>query len=415
MIPKCLFVAGNFNKSNPMSKKRFFIAPFGCARRRVDAERIKNYFLANGVDRSALAEEADYLVVITCDLSKAKEETCIRCIQKFKKLKGKLVIYGCLPAMNPEVLATVYDGKTVITKEIDGFDACYPEFPVKFRDIADPNRELELGLYDLKILEGYGSAHGIQEGVCPAKPILIHGAQKRQRTGADSFYNEDLFALRISEGCLGSCSYCSIRKAIGRLKSKPVSLLISELREGITKRQYNINILASDTGSYGLDIGSSFPELLWSILNEDKRIAIEFIQDLNPHWICRYKEDFINLAKTGRIKSIIAPFQSGNSRVLKLMHRDLDLSEFRETINNMRKHCPGIKLGTQVIVGFPTETEEEYMDTVNYIKECKFNKVDIFAYYEVDGSVSKQLTPKVEPRQILDRAERMRVAVNTLS
>jgi tRNA A37 methylthiotransferase MiaB len=187
------------------------------------------------------------------------------------------------------------------------------------------------------------------------------------------------------------------------------------LRKGIARKQYKINILASDTGSYGLDIGSSFPELLRSILNEDKRITIEFIQDLNPRWICRYKEDFIDLAKTGRIKSIVAPFQSGNNRVLKLMHRDLNLNEFKETISSMRKHCPGIKLGTQVIVGFPTETEEEFMDTVNFVKECKFDQVDIFAYHEVDGSDSKQVTPKVEPCQILDRAERMRVVVNMLS
>jgi len=393
-------------------EKQVHIASFGCKRRFVDAERIKNYFSANGIDMSVSPKEADYLIIVTCGLTKDVEARCISCIESFKKLKGKLLIYGCLPAMNPEALAKVYDGKTVITMEIAKFDELFPEFAVKFKDIPDANRALEIKPaarkpypYPLRALKRL---------LKPVYLLLVKKPETEERQ-EDIGCNNNFFTLRISEGCLGSCSYCNIRKAIGRLKSKPVSLLLRELRKGLAENQYKINIISSDTGSYGMDIGSTLPELLWAILNEDKRITIEFIQDLHPHWICRYKKDFIDMAKTGRIKSMLTAFQSGNSRILKLMRRDTDLKEFKETINSMREYCPGIKIRTQAIVGFPTETEEEFMDTLNFIKECGFNQVDIFPYYELEGMESKNITPKVEPSRISVRVKKMRNAIDAPS
>lgn len=187
-------------------------------------------------------------------------------------------------------------------------------------------------------------------------------------------FNNRFFTLRISEGCLGNCSYCTIKKAIGRLKSKPESVILTELKAALLKKQYHININSSDSGSYGLDIDSNLPKLLNAILNENKKIIIEYIQDLHPFWIIRYKEEMLRLVGTKRIKSILSAVQSWNKRILKLMNRYIDLEEFNEIMNRMKEIYPHLRLRTQVIVGFPTETEEEFEDTVAFIKKASLTR-----------------------------------------
>lgn len=419
--------------------KRFFIAAFGCPRRLVDAERIKNYFLANKQNAAASAEEADYIVVVTCGLSKSVEDICIKYISDVKKFKGRLVVYGCLPAINPERLKSIYDGKVIITKNIEEIDGSFPELPIRFKYIVDANKavgaipefpsirkfikeKLHLNPREIfKCLMGFQLTGSDQFRSGAARRDELHRGNDgafvhpvERDLGGIGFSNR-FFSLRISEGCLGSCSYCSIKKAIGTLKSKSVGSILDELRRGIAAKQYGINILASDTGSYGLDIGTSLPELLRAILNEDPRVTIEFIQDLNPFWICRYKKEFIDLVSTRRIKSFLTPFQSGNARILKLMRRSIDLTEFKEVVRSMRNVYLDLELRTQVIVGFPTETEEEFQDTLNYLKEVEFNQCDPFAYFEVEGSDSGKLTPKVEARVISERLRRMNLFLSRKS
>ena len=417
--------------------KKFFIAAFGCPRRLVDAERIKNYFLANKQLAAASAEEADYMVVVTCGLLKSVEDSCIEYISSVKELKAKLVVYGCLPAMNPKRLNSIYDGKVVFTKNIEEISDSFPELPIKLKNIADANKSVgafpkirpirkfikeKLHFNPRKILSrmirflagptGSGPLRAeADQRYLRDKGALIYPLEKEW--GGIGF-NSRFFSLRISEGCLGSCSYCNIKKAIGNLKSKSIASILDELRKGVAARQYQVNILASDTGSYGLDIGTSLPELLQAILNEDKRITIEFIQDLNPFWICRYKKQFVELINTQRIKSILTPFQSGNTRILKLMNRPMDLIEFKKVVRSMRNAYAGLKLRTQVIVGFPTETEQEFLDTVNYLKEVEFDECDPLAYFEVEGSDSEKFTPKVEASTIAERLKRIKKELEDL-
>ena len=147
----------------------------------------------------------------------------------------------------------------------------------------------------------------------------------------------------------------------------------------------------------------TLPQILKEILAQDERIVIEFVQDLNPFFFCKYKNELVKLIATGRIKSTSVPFQSGSERILKLMNRRLDFSEFRETIKEIKKVNPAFKLRTQVIIGFPTETDDDFLKTMELLGDCNFNEVDLFAYYEGDGTVSQTITPKVSVEVISRR------------
>ena len=373
----------------------FYMETYGCSRRYLDAERINSYFVSNGLKRTMSPLTADYLIVVSCGLTRDKEDAVMDAVIRLKRFKGRMLVYGCMPAMNAERIGAVYSGDTLATKDIDNIDDFFPEFSNKFKDIGDANRIIASFPNPLK------------------KFISSFIAQSHKNEGLPDGigFDERIFTLRVSEGCLGSCSYCNIRKAIGTIKSKPVQKLLEELDRYPLNMRLEINLISSDTGAYGLDIGSSFPELLSAVLNKNDGIVIKFIQDLHPYWICKYSEQLIELLSTRRIKSILTAVQSGNPRILKLMKRWVDLGRFAEIIGRMKNIYPDLKLRTQVIAGFPSETEQEFQDTIEYVNHCGFDEVDIFAYYETDGTDSAGIKPDIPRKIVLERVNRMRRSI----
>ncbi len=409
---------------------RFYIEAHGCSRRLLDGERINNYLLANEGVRVSNPIEAQNLIIVTCALTQTMTEECFLKIKILGKFKGRLIVYGCLPEMFPEKIRGIFDGRVLATKDILQMDDFFPEFKVKFHMIPDANRTLKVFGNALNLKTGLRSFFTLQANrIRRAGRILINEYASswpisiRLNKVISDFYRmgrpliEGVFggigfdpgigSIRVSEGCEGRCSYCGIRKAIGRTKSKPIKAIQDELRSIVKSGQYRVNVCSSDVGSYGVDIHSSLPELLWAILRYDKRVQIEFLQDLNPHWVCYYKEKIIELVGEQRINGILMPVQSGSEKILKLMRRDLDLQKFKQCVAQIRRQDPRIRLKTQVIVGFPAETEDDFQHTVGYLEECGFDQVDIFTYYEVDVAETKTLTPKVAYDVIQKRLDRL--------
>ncbi len=401
--------------------KKFFIEALGCALRELDAEKIKNWLLSNGWKFTLSPNEADYIFFVICGLNKERCEDGVNRINAFKKMKGELIVVGCLPIMHPEMYYKVFSGKTVHTKEIEKIDDIFPEFKIKFVDTVDANKSFvspardlvqisrrinkdSLGLYMSKLKDSIFEAFNALFSGRPLRNIegLVGGV------GFDNTY----FSLRVSDGCSWNYSYCSMKKAIGDLKSKSLDTLMDEVRRGIENKQFKINIISADSGSYGMDIGENLPKLLERILAEDKRIVIEFIQDLNPFYLCKFRKELVDLIKTKRVKSSSTPFQSGSSRILGLMNRRLDFDIFKQTVKEIRQVNPNFKLRTQVIIGFPSETNEDFQKTLQVISDCKFDEVDLFHYYEGSDTISEQIDPKVSTEVI---SERMKIAKKHLN
>lgn len=122
--------------------EKFIIKCFVCSRRGLDAERICNFLVANVLERTDSPEEANYMVVVTCGLTRSRTNAAIVAISDFQKFKGKLVVYGCLPAMDPESVKSVYSEKTLFTQYIERLDEFF-NLPVKFKDIPDANKAIE--------------------------------------------------------------------------------------------------------------------------------------------------------------------------------------------------------------------------------------------------------------------------------
>lgn len=377
------------------SENTFAIVNHGCSRRGLDAGRIGNFFLANGWKEALRPARARVVVVVTCGLTEGQIEKTLRSIADFNRMPGRLIVCGCMPAMVPERIRKVFKGECLAVKDMGSFDRFFPGMSVPFSAIKDSAYiwgqagQPSAGRSTMTVVRTAGGGYRLLE-------------QVEGRWGGIGF-NGRFAAVRISEGCLGTCSYCSIRKAIGRLKSKPLDLIGREVEALVAARQFRINIASSDSGSYGLDIGSSFPQALRCILAQDRRVVIEYIQDLNPFWIERYRTEMLGILRRKRIRSMLVPIQSGSSRVLGLMRRPLDIGAFGQTLKKMKAACPELRVRTQVIVGFPGETPDDFRHTLEFLRDSPIDQVDIFPYFEVRGTPARSLKPKVPCAQIKQR------------
>ena len=410
--------------------RSFTILFLGCARRQLDCERIRSYFAANGLQWVEDPERADVIVVSSCGLSKEFEDRCLDFLRRALRCRGEVVLYGCLPSMNPERVDGVFDGKIVNTRTIDKFDAEFPGLPVPMREIPDANRAfapapgssvgaLKRRLKRFDLYHPVRLAHVIWRGIGPIAaelhktlPWLVPAGLVSPALPFAIDFNNELFTLRIAEGCRGKCSYCTIRRAIGGLESKPLDDLLVELRSGLREGARRINVISSDTGSWGTDRGETLPELLRAVLAEDENLVIQFIQDLHPSWICRYGPELEELVATGRIRSILTAVQSGSERVLSLMRRPTDLALFRRTLKALRRASPRLRLRTQIIVGFPSETEEDLRETMALVRACRFDEVDVFTYFETPSMASAKIQPKVTGDASAARAKLLAGAVS---
>ncbi|MBN1389294.1 MAG: radical SAM protein [Candidatus Thermoplasmatota archaeon] len=398
--------------------KTFYINCSGCARSGMNAEKIKNYLIKNDLIMVDAVERADLILMLTCGLPTSTPHE-LKVIQEYKKLKGEIIICGCLPAMEPERLAEVFDGRTVITKELERIDEIFPDLRYKFKDMDDTNRLFTEGHYhqysrDAKIpitalfLESFAYfVRGLQRIVLNVIEYEVK-MPFLERTGLPRLIevDPDGYSIRISSGCLGNCSYCAIKDAIGRLRSKSPDDILEEIRIAISKGEYRISFVSDDAGAYGLDIGTNLVSLLKRVLEEDERIQIEYLQDVHPQYLCRFGDEFIELVRTGRIKSLQTAVQSGSERVLKLMNRPLDVEEYKTIIKKMKKAYPAIRIRTQMIVGFPSETEKDFEETVRLLRDCHFDQTDAYQYHEYSSCDSKKIFPKI-PKETMEERQRI--------
>ena len=368
----------------------------------MNAEKIKTYLIMNNLRMVDTPELADFILMFTCGLFTPTPYELYQ-IQEYQKLKGELIVCGCLPAMEPERVANVFDGKIVITKELEKIDNLFPDFRFKFKDVDEPNSLFRNGNY----YEDEEDEDSIKGDKKILTSILEHEIRipLLNKTNLPRLIETDPnhYLIRISRGCAGNCSYCAIRFAVGKLHSKEPDEIIREVIRAISRGTYKISLVSDDTGAYGQDIGTNIVNLLKQILNIDPRIEIEYLQDLNPLYLCRYGDELVDLIRTKRIKSFQTAIQSGSERVLRLMNRPTDVKRYKTLIEKMRKVYPGIKIRNQIIVGFPSETEEDFNETKRLLKECKFDQVDVYLYREYSLCNSAMIFPKVSKEIKINR------------
>lgn len=380
---------------------KIYIECHGCSRRRAEVAKFHEYFRINGYAIVKKPETADYILVSTCAFKKEEEDYSYERISSLKTYDAKLLVYGCLPEIAPTRFKALAPVHWVSPKNIDALDDFFENITVKMSEIQDAN------IIPAKITHTAlpSAFEKFAKDFTFSKDFMSRSARYAKDKLLESMTAENKYYLFVSRGCLGKCSYCAIKHSVGPLKSKPVDVILAEYDKGEKDGYRDIIILGDDVGAYGLDNNSDFPGLL-SVLLEKANDTIDFhIEEIHPKWMVLYKDRLLELISSGKIKSILCPIQSGNDRVLKSMCREHDAAAIYDVFTRVRAMQPGLRLTTQIIAGFPSETNEEFEDTLRFLGKVRVDAVTIFAYDEKENIAANNITPKVPDAVIRQRVK----------
>ncbi|MBD3413437.1 MAG: radical SAM protein, partial [Candidatus Aminicenantes bacterium] len=304
-------------KSDSHQKKKKFI-PFVnnfCPRRSLDTSRFYNYFLANGWLPTNRIERSDLVFIYSCGCFKSSEKRSLNTIKtalEKKQPHTEIIVTGCLLKINGKALNGKY--KIVPIEEVDVLDSIIGARN-NLESIPDAN-----SIYPMKdlispkefLIKKFKMDVEFSSLFFKKVRSLFLGRTKYKKT----------WNIKIADGCLGNCSYCAIRFAAGKVKSKAPDVIIHEFEQGVNQGEKTFVLINNDVGSYGQDIGTNFSELLEQLFSIQGLYKIRIL-DFNPRWLIQYHDTLLPLFKKNRekIAFLSMPVQSASDRILRLMRR----------------------------------------------------------------------------------------------
>ena len=218
--------------------------------------------------------------------------------------------------------------------------------------------------------------------------------------------------VKIQDGCENFCSYCIIPYTRGRQRSKKKETVLEEVNKLVDNGYKEIVLTGIHTGHYGSDIETTFPELLREIvkINALKRLRISSIE------ITELNDDFLNVLKEFPVivSHLHVPLQAGSDEILKSMNRKYLTKYYFDKIETIRKIRPDISITTDIIVGFPGETEELFEETLEFVKKIKFTKIHVFPYSRRRGTKADLMENQIPENIKKERVKRLIELSNTL-
>jgi tRNA A37 methylthiotransferase MiaB len=372
-----------------------YVVGNGCPESRIDVARAEKYLAENGYEVKADMTDADLVLFKACGLTNKLQSNSIGIIKEIQsKLKRnqRFIVWGCLPKIDPEGLEKEYTGLVSAGSEL-------PELH-KMLNLAKPFSESsanELGrVWPLneKNATEYVRYQGSKFSQVVKKPALRWDRYISSHFNLVRNKAPTVFYIKISSGCHNNCTFCAVRIARGLTKSKPMSEVVAEFKLGLQKGYKNFSLMGTSPGSYGVDLGYNFIDLLKALTTIDGDYNI-FIRNFHPMHMLTMLDGFLEVLGGKKIKYVELAAQSGNNRILKLMNRNYTIEEYKHLIVEIRKAYPALIIRSQLMVGFPTETEADFQDTLKLLDDLVFDYVEVYEFSDRPGTVAAKLEPKV--------------------
>jgi tRNA A37 methylthiotransferase MiaB len=381
-----------------MSQYKVFIdtACVNCKANSILGSRVFEYLERNEHVIEKSIQDADYIIINTCgfnDFHQGMSERLIKDYSSAKKPGSKLISIGCLNEIDQDVITTTYPD-TILISELNKLDEIFAR-QVPFAELT------AAALTDERIDQIYKSRnryYDLTDTVCLWTGKLLYHLfgfhpriQLRIKQVLDEAYKKNKFFVEISQGCLSQCSYCVIKRAKGRLRSRPVDHILEDIRR-LYDPAKTVCLIAEDCGCYGLDQQTSLFALLGRIKDNYPDLRVDLCY-LNPMWLEKHYEDYLRLFREHRINSVNISIQSGSERIIKAMNRKYSVQTVRSFIRELRQISPQTLVWTHIIIGFPTETFSDFLKTLRALEAYDISYK--FYYDEKKGTPSEALSPKV--------------------
>lgn len=338
--------------------KTFFIRTYGCQMNELDTEIMVGQLLQRGMQRTESEEEADLLIFNTCsirDLAERKVMGKLGQLGRCRKKRAILGVTGCMAMAKKETL---------------------------FRKL--PHIDFIIGTNNINDLSAI-----LDEVVETGKQTIRTDDQFEENLNYLVAHRDDPVKAYVSiiRGCSKFCTYCVVPYTRGEEVSRPPENIEEECRKLVLQGYKEITLLGQNVNSYGKDKpewNTLFHDLLYRL---DKIEGLERIRFMTSHPVDITLELMQAIRDLPSLCEFVHfPVQAGSSRILKKMHRIYTLEQYLEKVELLRQIVPGVALGTDIIVGFPTETEEEFQMTYDVFKQIRYSVAFLFAYSARKGT-----------------------------
>ncbi len=317
-----------------------------CGNRRVNLFQYREALKRNGHQIVNAPEESDMVLVWTCAVRQEFLDNSIDVLKRFEKEGHRVVAAGCLPSIDPVLVKEQFHGQLLHYKN----------------DTEEFNRIVGGSLED--------APYPVAEA-----PILIPLDQYRaEHPGVKVAFDDQHIKLFISEGCTRVCSYCTEIRAFPPYQSYPFDRIVSKARELVERTGVKtVALFGDDIGAYGKDIGRNLIELIDALTSFDCEVQVA-LKQIHPLSWMEYSDELRVRIDEKKVFQILVPIQSANSRILGLMERGYTAEDLDDLFASVKGNAE-LELETHVIGGFPTETTEEWEDTVRFVCEHRFRYV----------------------------------------
>lgn len=351
----------------------------GCKVNQYDSDAMRTIFLQQGYKAVKEEEEADVYVINTCSVTSIGDRKSRQMVRKIRRKHPQAVIAvaGCYAQIAPEIFEAMGDIDVIVGAQ---------------------NRS--------KIVEYVEQAQKKEKTINAVKDIMSVTEFENLYVDAEGETKTRAF-IKVQEGCDNYCTFCIIPFARGKLKSRKQKDAVEEIRRLVLKGYREIVLTGIHLGNYGRDLhdGTSLATLVEELLRIPNllRIRMGSIESVE------LSDDLINLIKDEpRVcRHLHLPIQSGSDAVLRRMNRHYRLPEYKKLISELREKIPGLALTTDLIVGFPRETEENFMETLETLRELRFSAIHVFPYSQRSGTPAAVFPNQVPGDIKKDRVHRV--------
>ncbi len=357
--------------------KKVSLVSLGCSKNLVDAEEMLGILEQSGFEVSTNEEDADIMIVNTCAFIDSAKQESIDCILEHAKYKAAdknriLVVTGCMSQRYKEELKTELPEVDIVigTNEYN-----------KIAEILKNYKKTENAVY------------------CSEKYMEETNLKRVVTTPGYMAY------LKIAEGCDNHCTYCVIPSIRGKYRSRSMESILDEAKNLVNKGARELVVIAQDTTGYGFDLYGEYK--LAELLNE--LCKIDGLHWIRLHYL--YPELITDelIATIKEQKKICnyfdIPVQHCNDKILKLMGRKTNKAHIVELIKKLRYEIPDAVIRTSLIVGFPTETEEQFEELREFVTDIEFDRLGAFAYSQEEGTPAGRMEGQIDEDEKLNRQE----------
>ncbi|MCG2871159.1 MAG: tRNA (N(6)-L-threonylcarbamoyladenosine(37)-C(2))-methylthiotransferase [Sulfolobales archaeon] len=347
---------------------RVYIETYGCALNRGDSAIMATVLSERGHEITDNLNEAEVVIINTCAVRLETEERMKQRIRELRRTGKRLVVAGCLAGALPATVSALAPEASMLG----------PQAVERIAEVVEsPERQM--------ILEG-------------TKAVKV-----------PRIFEGKIFIVPIADGCAGECSFCITKLARRKLRSYPMREIVEAVKEAVAKGAVEVELTAQDTAAYGLDLGGKvrLPDLVEKVAEIEGNFMAR-VGMMTPEQAMSIVDGLVEALNMEKVyKFVHLPVQSGSDKVLKLMNRKYTIDEYKRLVKELRSKVPGLSVATDIIVGHPGEDEEDFQQTLDLMKELRFERIHLAMYSVRPNTVSAGL-PQV-PDSV--KKERMKTAM----